>query len=222
MIPLLRYQLDLLLRSQRWLPPFLLYAAFVLIGVRSGEPILDSLGYASAALLPTAIWMVRACVSNEAPAARHCTTAATGPARVHLAKVLTAMLATGALGVLGTAVVAFVSDPHSAGHRTAVPVLPAAGAGLLTALSCVLLGIAAGALCAWPVMRSSGWGISIGAFAALLLLVVGASPANAAVSGMVTGSPTGVIHVPWLPFAGAALLAAAATAASCGLSSRRT
>ncbi len=48
MTALLRYQADLLVRSQRWLAPVILYAAFLGISVQSGQPVLDSLGYAAA------------------------------------------------------------------------------------------------------------------------------------------------------------------------------
>lgn len=54
MIALLRYQAALLARSQRWLPPFILYVAFMGIGVQAGQPILDSFGFAAAAVLPVA------------------------------------------------------------------------------------------------------------------------------------------------------------------------
>ncbi|WP_030252363.1 hypothetical protein [Streptomyces violens] len=222
MIPLLRYQFALLIGSHRWLPPALLYAAFVAIGIRAGDPVLDGYGYAAAPLLPVAVWLVRACVTGEPPAARACTAAAAGPGRAHLAAVLTAALATTVLGALGTGFVALVSDPHSADHRTVVPMGPAALAGALTALSCVLLGTAAGALANRPVLRSAGWAVPTGALAALLLLVTAASPANAAVSGLVTGSAHGTVTIPWLPLGAAALIAAAAVTAACTLSSRRT
>ncbi|MEV0372206.1 ABC transporter [Streptomyces sp. NPDC050636] len=221
MIALLRYQTALLVGSHRWLPPVILYAAYLAVGVQTGGPILDSYGFASAGLLPVAVWLTRICVTNEPPAARSCAAAAAGPGRVHLACVLTATGAAVILGLLGTAFVALTSDPRSSDHRVAVPVLAATGAGLLTALACVLLGIAIGALCNWPVLRSPGSAIPAGLLAALLLSVLGASPANAAVSGMVTGSASGTITTPWLPLAATVLIAAAATATACALSSRR-
>lgn len=114
-----------------------------------------------------------------------------------------------------------MSDPRSTDHQVAVPVLPAAFAGLLAALVCLLMGTALGALSNWPVLRSTGWSIPTGLVAALLLLVLGASPANAAVSGLVTGSLHGTISIPWLPLIATVLIAAAATAVACALSSRR-
>ncbi|MFG2890831.1 ABC transporter [Streptomyces sp. NPDC048248] len=220
MTALLRYQAALLLGSHRWLAPAILYASFLAVGVQTGGPVLDAYGYAAAALLPLAAWLTRICVGNEPPAARNCAAAAAGPGRVHLACVLTAAGAAQVLGLVGVAFVALLSDPHSADHR-AVPVLPAAGAGLLAQLACVLLGTAVGALCNWPVLRSPGSAVPAGLLAALLLLVLSASPANAAVTGLVTGSAHGTIHTPWLPLAATVLIAAAATAVACALSSRR-
>lgn len=222
MSALLRYQTALLIGSHRWLPPVLLYAAHLAIGVQTGGPILDAYGYAAAGLLPVAVWLTRICVTNEPPAARHCAAAAAGPGRAHLAALLTATFAALLVGCGGAAFVALLSDPRSSDHQVAVPVPAATGAGLLTALACVLLGVAAGALCNWPVLRSPGTAIPAGLLGALLLLVLGASPANAAVSGLVTGSAHGTITMPWLPLTATALIATAAVTAACALSSRRT
>ncbi|GFE21444.1 ABC transporter [Streptomyces nigrescens] len=221
MIALLRYQAALLIGSHRWLPPVILYAAWLALGIRSSDPILDGFGYAAGGLLPAAVWLTRVCVTNEPPAARNCAAAAAGPGRVHLACVLTAAGTALLLALVGTAVVVLLSDPRSNDHQVAVPVLPATLAGLLAALACLLMGTAIGALSNWPVLRSAGWSIPAGLLAALLLLVLGASPANAAVSGLVTGSAHGTISTPWLPLAATALIAAAAVAAACALSSRR-
>ncbi|NED90862.1 ABC transporter, partial [Streptomyces sp. SID11233] len=65
MTALVRYQAALLLRSQHWLAPVLLYLAFLGVGIRPGQPVLDSLGYAAAGLLPVTAWLVRICVGQE-------------------------------------------------------------------------------------------------------------------------------------------------------------
>ncbi|MFI1030780.1 ABC transporter [Streptomyces sp. NPDC020951] len=222
MTALLRYQSALLLRSQRWLPPFLLYAVFLGIGVQGGQPLLDSLGYTAAFLLPVAAWLVRICVTNEPPAARTVVAAAVGPARAHLACVLVALTGAALLGTAATALVAFISDPVGSDHRKRVPVLEAAGAGLLAVLTCALLGTAVGALTAWPVLRSPGRAVPALLLAALLALVVTGSPAHAAVSGLVDGSHSATVHVPILPLVAAILLSAAAIAVACALTSRRS
>lgn len=222
MTALLSYQTDLLVRSQRWLPPFILYAAFLGIGVQGGQPILDSLGYTAAALLPVAAWLVRICVTNEPPAARSCVSAAVGPGRAHLAAVLVALTAAAAVGMVATVAVTLISDPVSADHQTPVPRLPAGAAGLLATLACALLGTAVGALTSWPLLRSTGRAVPTMLLAALLAVVVTGSPAQAAVSGLVTGSRSGTVPLPLLPLAAAALLTAAATAVACALTSRRS
>lgn len=222
MTALLRYQSALLVRSQRWLPPFLLYAVFLGVGVQGGQPLLDSLGYAAAFLLPVAAWLVRICVANEPPAARAVVAAAVGPARAHLASVLVALTSVATLGTITTVIVTLISDPVGSDHQKRVPVLEAAGAGLLAILTCALLGTAVGALTAWPVLRSTGRAVPALLLAALLALVVSGSPAHAAVSGLVGGSHTGTVHTPVLPLAAAALLSAVAIAAACALTSRRS
>lgn len=219
---LLAYQTELFVRSQRWLPPLVLYAAFLAVGVQWGQPLLDALGYAAAALLPVTAWLVRICVCGEPPAARHCTAAAAGPGRVHLASVLTALLAACALGAVATLYAVAVSDPRSSEGNVEVPVPQAAGAGLLAVVACALFGTAVGALCNRPVLNSTGVGVPAGMLAALLVLVAGGSPANAAVSGLVTGSHTGTVTMPWVPAVLSLAVAAAATAFACRRASRRS
>ncbi|MGW7204517.1 ABC transporter [Streptomyces sp. NPDC054837] len=222
MTALLRYQAALLVRSQRWLPPFILYVAFLGVGVQSGQPILDSLGYAAAALLPVAAWLVRICVSNEPPAARACVSAAVGPARAHLASLLVAFATAALLGAVATLVVTLISDPVSADHQMRVPRLPAGAAGLIATLACALLGTAVGALTTWPLLRSPGRAVPTMLLATLLTMVTTGSPAQAAVQGLVTGSREGTAPLPLLPLAAAALLTAGATAVACVLTSRRS
>ncbi|MFJ5268734.1 ABC transporter [Streptomyces sp. NPDC088358] len=222
MTALLRYQTALLLRSQRWLPPFVLYAAFLGIGVQSGQPVLDSLGYAAAAVLPVAAWLVRVCATNEPPAARGCTSAAAGPGRAHLACLLVALATAVLIGAAATLVVTLISDPTSTDHQKRVPVLAAAGAGLLVALVCALLGTAVGALTTWPLLRTPGRAVPAMLLVVLLALVAPGSPARAALTDLISGSRTGTVPAPLLPLTGAALLTAAALAAACALTSRRS
>lgn len=222
MTALLRYQAALLLRSQRWLPPVILYAAFLAVGVQSGQPVLDSLGYTAAALLPVAAWLVRICATNEPPAARSCTGAATGPGRAHLACLLVALSAAVLLGGVATAFVTIISAPTSTDHQTRIEAVPAAGAGLLAALVCALLGAAVGTLTNWPLLRSPGRAVPALLLGALLALVLAGSPARAAVTSLVEGSQHATVPVPVLPLATAVLLTAAAIAVACALTTRRS
>ncbi|MFJ6854188.1 ATP-binding cassette domain-containing protein [Streptomyces sp. NPDC091271] len=205
----IRYQAATLARSQRWLAPLLLYTAVLGIGVRAGQPLLDSLGYAAAALLPAAAWFVRLCVTQEPLAARTVTASAVGPSRAHLASLLTGLGCALALGAVGAGIVLLISEPVSTDHTVAVPLLPAALAGLLAAWCSALLGAAVGALCARPVLHRHGWSLAATVSGALLALVTDGSPAKAAVTGLVSGSLTGTVRVPLLPLAGAFAIAVA-------------
>ncbi|MGK5547848.1 ABC transporter [Streptomyces sp. URMC 127] len=221
MMALIRYQAALFLRSHRWLPPLLLWGGSLAVGVQGGQPVLDCAGWAAATLLPVTAWLVRVCVTGEPPAARDCTAAAAGPWRVHLAAVAVALGAALLLAVAGSAFVAAVADPHSAAGHVPVPPGPATAAGLVCAAACALLGTAVGALCNRPLLRSTAWAVPSTLVGAFAVLFAGASPANAAVTGLVTGSRTGSVHVPLLPLAAAGGLAAGAVAVACALASRR-
>ncbi|WP_407563618.1 ABC transporter [Streptomyces sp. 184] len=223
MTALVRYQLALLARSHRWLPPLLVYAAAVAVGVQPGQAVLDSLGVAAAAVLPVAAWLVRVCTGVEPPAARACLAAAGGPARAHLASLAAAFAAACVLGAAGVAVVVLISDPHGSDRasETAVPVAAATGAGLLATLTCALLGTAVGALCNRPLLRSRAWTVPATLAGAGAVLVATGSPANAAVTGLVTGSRAAEVPLPLLPLTAAALAAAATAALAAALSARR-
>lgn len=221
MTALIRYQAALLLRSQRWLAPVLLYAVLLAVGVQSGQPVLDSLGYAAAALLPVTAWLVQLCATQEPPAARTVAAAVAGQPKVHLASLLTAVGCVGILGTAATAIVLLISDPANADHTVRVPLLLAGLAGLLAAACCALLGAAVGALCTRPVLHRRGWSIAATALAALLSLVTTGSPAKYAVTGLVTGSVTGAVHIPVVPLICAAAVAAAVGTVVCKLTSLR-
>ncbi|WP_326739519.1 ABC transporter [Streptomyces sp. NBC_01022] len=222
MTALIRYRTALLLRSQRWLAPVLLYVAFLGVGIRSGQPVLDSLGYTAAGLLPVTAWLVQVCVTQEPPAARTVVAAAVGgQPRAHLSALLTASACAGLLGTVATAVVLLISEPASTDHTVRVP-LPSAGlAGLLATACCVLLGAAVGALCTRPLLHRRGRSIAATVLGALLALVTSGSPAKYAVTGLVTGSLTGKVPVPVLPLLGAAAGATAAALLACALTSVR-
>ncbi|MGY3059978.1 hypothetical protein ACVWZD_004223 [Streptomyces sp. TE3672] len=212
MTALLRYQTALLVRSQRWLAPVLLYAAFIAVGVQWGQPVLDSLGYTAAGLLPVTAWLVQLCAGQEPPAARTVTAAAAGPARAHLAALLAGLGCAGLLGAAATSIVLLISKPAGADSSVRVPLLPAGIAGLLAVACCVLLGAMIGALCTRPLLHRRGWSVAATVLLALAALVTGGSPANAAVTGLVTGSRTGTVHLPVLPLVAATALAVAAAA----------
>lgn len=220
MTALLRYQAALLARSQRWLAPLLLYAAVLAVGVRSGQPVLGSLGVAAAAALPVTAWAVHLCVAQEPPAARTVASAAAGPRRVHLAALLTATGCAAALAVVATVVVLLISEPVT-DDGGAVSRPAAALAGVLAVLCCVLVGAAVGALSTRPVPLRRGWSVAAAVLGSLLALVTTGSPARHAVTSLVTGDRTGTVQPPVLPLLGAVALAAAVAFLVCRTAARR-
>ncbi|MFI6345877.1 ABC transporter [Streptomyces sp. NPDC050560] len=221
MSAVLGYHLALLLRSQRWVPPLILYAGFSAVGVRPGQPILDSLGFTAAATLPMAGWLVRICATNEPAAARGCVAAGAGAVRAHLGCLLAALLAAVALGAVATLFVVLISDPANNDGTAPVPRRPAAGAGLLAMLVCALLGAAAGALTSRPLLHRTGRAVPALLLALVVVLITTGSPVRTALSDLVTGSQDGTVRTPALPLLLGAVIAAAAGAVACALAPRR-
>ncbi|WP_369201853.1 ABC transporter [Streptomyces sp. PU-14G] len=220
-LALTRYQFAVLVRSQRWLAPLLLYAGLLAVGVRAGDPVLDSLGFAAAALLPTAVWLVRVCVTAEPEAARHCAAATTGPGRVHLGSVAAGAMASAAVGGAAVSLVTAVSEQRSTDGGDAVPVAPAVVAGGCGVLTCVLVGAAVGVLCNRPLVRSRGYAVGASLLGTVLALVAGVSPAHAAVSALSGASARGGVDVPWVPLLCALAVAGLAAWAACAVVARR-
>ncbi|MFC9391205.1 ABC transporter [Streptomyces venezuelae] len=214
MTALLRYQTGLLLRSQRWLAPLLLYVAVLGVGISVGEPVLGALGLTAGALLPVTAWSVRICVTQEPPAARNVVAAAAGRGRAHLAALVTGTVLPLLVG--GVAVLAVTAT----GNRRGVTALAAATAGLLAVLACTLTGAAVGALVSRPFVRAPGWSLSALVLGSLLALVTTGSPAKHAMTALVTGARTPIADPPWFAAAGAVLLAAACAALACRATAR--
>ncbi|WP_309058136.1 ABC transporter [Streptomyces sp.] len=206
MTALVRYHAGLLLRSQRWLAPLVLYAAVLGIGVHAGEPVLGALALTAAALLPVTAWAVRICLTQEPPAARAVVAAAGGRGRGHLAALLTGAGGAGLAGAVAVGTVVAVTDTRGVGPAAAVT------AGLLGATACALVGGAVGALASRPFLKATGWSLAALVVGALLALVAAGSPARQAVTVLTTGSGPGVL-TGLLPSAAGALVLASAVAA---------
>ncbi|MFD3535621.1 ABC transporter [Streptomyces sp. NPDC058664] len=214
MTALLRYQTGLLLRSQRWLAPLLLYAAVLGVGVTMGEPVLGALGVTAAALLPVTAWSVRICLTQEPPAARGVVAAAAGRDRAHLAALVTGTVLPALVGAVAVLVVTALCD------RRGVPAPAAATTGLLAALACALTGAAVGALASRPFVPATGWSLAALVLGSLLALVTTGSPAKHAVTALVTGARTTTADPPWLACAAALVLAAAVAFCACRATAR--
>ncbi|MDH6130716.1 hypothetical protein P3T37_000083 [Kitasatospora sp. MAA4] len=222
MTALIRYQLELLFRSQRWLPPFLAYVLLMVIGISAGESLLGAYGFGTAVLLPVTAWYVRCTATGEPAASRACLGAAAGQPRTHLAALLAA-LATGlSLGLAGLLGVWAVSGRTTIPPEAEAPLPQVLLAGLLGTVVCVLLGVAVGALCTRPVLLRAQYGIPASLGAAVLALVAPGSPANAVVRALITASRTARVTFPVAALAESTALAALVTAGAAVLAGRRT
>nr|WP_042804192.1 hypothetical protein [Streptomyces sp. C] len=216
MTALLRYQGALLLRSQRWIAPLVVYAAFVAVGVRSGDPALDALGYTAAGLVPLSVWLVRLCVTAKTPGGPRRLRRAAGPVRVHAAALLTALAGTLLAGAAGAAYALL------AGDLTYQPPAATALAGAVALAVCALTGTAVGAVCSRPLLRGRGRAVLAGGVGSLLAWVLAFSPARSAVSALVGAARAGTAPLPLGALAGAVLLAGAAGTVACLVSTRRS
>ena len=195
MIALTRYQLSLLLRSHRWIPPAVLFVLGVAgLGgatLPHGAGLTQGLAWSALMLVPVEAWLTRSMLTAEPAAARACVAAASGPRRVQLAALIAAAVAGAVLGLLGLAWEVF---------SLGVPRLPATnairtgataaelGGGLVAALICLLVGSAIAALLNPPVVRRPAAGMLGTTGAVVLALAWNVSPANAAVRSVGYGS----------------------------------
>lgn len=221
MTALLRYQAAIMLRSQRWLFPFLLYAALLAAGATGPTPLSDGLTWSAAALVPTVALLTRLMLTAEPDAARACVAVAAGPVRAQFAVLVTALFGGMALGLVGSLFELATAEPASghgsgglAGRLTSTFDHPGTlAAGLGTTVVCLLIGSAVGALCNPPLLRQQGMALLATSAAVVFALASAVSPASAALrSG---GSALHGAHWPGgLPFAAAACLLAVTWAAS--------
>lgn len=207
MTALLRYQFGLLFRSHRWVFPLVGYALLLAVGGGARQPLGDALNWSAAILVPAAAVLTRLMLTVEPGAARACVATAAGPARAQLATLITALAAGAVLGLAGAGY-ALLAGGHPAHLARTL------AAGLLTALVCLLVGSAVGALLNPPVIRHAAVAVLATTGAVVLAWVWNVSPASAALRG--AGG-----RAAWVPLAGALALAAAGWAASCWLAGRR-
>ena len=187
MIALLRYQTAILLRSHRWIFPLIAYGLLVAAGATSPAPgsallaaqstqLAQGLDWSAAMLVPVVAFLTRSMLTAEPDAARACVAAAAGPAQAQLAALLTALGGGIVLGISGACVTPLVTGTAQA--AAAHPEIFAAG--LLTAVVCVLVGSAVGALCNPPLLRHPGAAMLATLAAAIFALASDVTPASAA------------------------------------------
>jgi hypothetical protein len=186
---LLRYQAAILLRSHRWLIPLIAYVALIAAGAAEGStPLSDSLGWSAAMLVPVVAFGTRSMLTAEPDAARACAAAAAGPVRAQVAALLTA-LGGGIILAVAAAIVDVVTSesvlksphPSVAEKITATAAHPSVLlAGLATAVVCLLVASAIGALFNPPLLRHPGVAMLTTLAAAIVAVASDVSPAGAA------------------------------------------
>jgi len=135
-----------------------------------------------------------------------------GAARARLA----ALTAATGYGLLCALLGAVVATAAGTGARTS-----SLFAGLCTETICVLLGTAAGALSAPPLVPAAGWGVLLAGLLALGLLVVRFSPAGMGIRALTAVANGGAPHYPVAAFPAALVVVAVTWAASAAAATRR-
>lgn len=207
-----RYYVALLARTQRWLAPVLTYGTVLAIDSAGGDSTADAFAYSAAFLLPVSAWFTRAALTAEPPEAAAIIATAAGPVRSRLA----ALSAATAYGLLCAAVGALVAIGAGTGTGTSTVF-----AGLATEVVCVLLGTAAGALSAPPLVPAAGWGVLLAGLLALGLLVARFSPADMGIRALTLAADGASPHYPFAALPLAILVAGAAWAVSTAAATHR-
>jgi hypothetical protein len=186
-----RYYATLFAGSQRWLAPALLYGIALAIDSAGGDSAADAYAYSAAFLVPVCAWLTRSMLTTEPAESAAMVATVVGPSRARLTA-LSAATCYGLLCAILGALVALTAGARGGGATAA--------AGVATELVCVLLGTAAGALSAPPLVRPTGWGVLLAGLLSLGLLLARFSPADAAIRSLTAVSNGSALHFPyWAP-----------------------
>jgi hypothetical protein len=231
---LLRYQAAILLRSHRWIFPLIAYGLLISVGAAGSTSLAETLDWSAAMLVPVVAFLTRAMLTAEPDAARACAAAAAGTVKAQLATLLVALGGGALLGIAGVCFGLLTAEPPTAeslttGSAGATGKLAAiAGhpgivvAGLLTALVCLFVGSAVGALFNPPLLRHPGAAMLATLAAAVFGLASDVSPAGAALRfTSQTASPVAAHWPGEFPLAAAGCLLAVTWAASTYAATRR-
>jgi hypothetical protein len=207
-----RYYAVLLARSQRWLAPVLFYAIALAIDTAAGDSAADAFAYSAAFLLPVSAWLTRAVLTVEPAEAAAITATVAGPVRARVA----ALSAATGYGLLCAVVGALIAAATGGLHSSTTLLT-----GLSTELICVLLGTAAGALSAPPLVPAAGWGLLLAGLLALGLLVARFSPAAMGIRALTLAANGGTPHYPLVALPTALIVVAAVWTGSTAAAARR-
>ncbi|MEJ2856703.1 MULTISPECIES: hypothetical protein [unclassified Saccharothrix] len=152
MTALVRYLLADVLRTQRWLPPLLLFGAVLaMLNSSDAGPPLSAYAGTCVFVYPVAVWLTIVIATAEDPVRRSVTVATAGWGRVHAAVAVLSGLAVLVVAALAT-LVPLLTQPRP------YP-LPVVLIGFVALLVCGLTGVGVGVLCARPVVTQHGWSV---------------------------------------------------------------
>jgi len=225
---LLRYQAAILLRSHRWIFPLIAYGLLISVGAAGSSSLAETLDWSAAMLVPIVAFLTRAMLTAEPDAARACVAAAAGTVKAQLATLLVALGGGALLGLAGICFGLLTAEPPTTGTGPTDKLAAIAGhpgivvAGLLTALVCLFVGSAVGALFNPPLLRHPGAAMLATLAAAVFGLASDVSPAGAALRfTSQTASPVAAHWPGSFPLVAAVCLVAVTWAASTYAASRR-
>ncbi|WP_076993241.1 hypothetical protein [Actinosynnema sp. ALI-1.44] len=211
MSPLVRYLAADVLRGQRWAAPMLAYLAILMIIGPPTGPVLPTYAMASAALVPIGLWITIVVMHNEEPMQAAITMSINGGfRRVWLAKVGTALLCTGVLGVAGLVWLTATSGQ-----------VAQMGVGAVDFAMTTLAGVAFGTVISRPVLAKLGWTIVLGVGICFAQLFVRQAPPVNALIDLYAGDHPGPAGTVFLIAAESVVLSVVVIALAHALAKRR-
>lgn len=158
------------LRTQRWLPPLLLFAAVLaMLYASDAGPPLPAYAGTCVLVLPVSAWLTVVLAGAEDPV-RRAVTAVTAGGWWRVQAAATALAGAGALVLaLVATVVPVLTQPRP------YP-LAAVAQGFGGLAVCALVGVGIGVLCGRPVLDRVGWSVLAATGLAVLVLLVGRTP----------------------------------------------
>ncbi|MGW0135736.1 hypothetical protein [Streptomyces sp. NPDC003299] len=216
MIPLVRYLCTVLLLSQRYLAPVLLFLGLVAVLTSSDTgPLTATYASVAGVMLLSSVWLTMALVALEDRPHRAIVIAsAGGDLRVLVATVAAAGVWCLLLAVVGVALpLAFGAHSPGPGDLTL---------GLLAQLTCAAMGVGIGLVCSRLVFRRQGYALAV---ALILLLAVllsrGVSPVNLMLTRLQNTPDATAALIPTAALFGTAIGCLAAAVALTQVISRR-
>ncbi|MBY8848816.1 hypothetical protein [Saccharothrix longispora] len=170
MTALVRYLLADVLRTQRWLPPLLLFAAVLgMLYASDAGPPLPAYAGTCVLVYPVSAWLTVVIATAEDPVRRSVTVVAAGGwGRVQAAVAVLASLAAVVLAAVA-ALVPVLTQPRPYPPATVLE-------GFAALAVCALVGVGVGVLCGRPVITRVGWSVLASAALVVLVLLFGRTP----------------------------------------------